>query len=226
MYLPCLFLSWLTVATIQKAAKDVSFASRTYIIAAICVLCVVFLPEKNVLPNFKYVFPFYILGHLLAEQSSVMVNIFLRMKKVVIGTSAIIFLACYLMWSKPCYLMWSKDSYVYTTPFVLGYENIPNIMLRYVGALSGTALFSWVAFLGWKKIGGSIVCELGNGSLYVYVLQMFFFSIYAHLNITPPKHQTVLYVCLPILSFLLAYLFLLGGKATKRIPLSIALFGR
>ena len=83
-------------------------------------------------------------------------------------------------------------------------------------------------FWGWKTTKNTVILELGRNSLYIYILQIFFFYVYPRFKILPQMHYSAwTYFALPFLSFILSNVFLFTGKGLKKVPLlGLVFFGK
>ncbi len=142
--------------------------ARRFFLPAYILSCVVvwLVPDHGNLFLFKYVYPFFQLGYLLAARAwkpGPLPNWFL-------GVASVVTVAAYLKWN--------TSTYIYNSKMALTAENARNILLRYIAGVAASALM-FAIIRGWHERAGaatrSALGALGRGSLYIYILQGYVF---------------------------------------------------
>jgi fucose 4-O-acetylase-like acetyltransferase len=218
-YLPTLFLSWLTVALFEVCARKAIHPLRGVLLVALC-LFFLYLPENRsvIILYLKFMLPFYCAGYLLAENRQLLHSA-LQWKWVGIGVSA----AAYIL----CYYFWNQSSYIYGSVSVLNLDNLPAILLRYVAGFAGCALFSYLAYLLKSFLNRPLIREFGKESIYIYITQLLICILSLHIHVNRPAGMGFILYLLPPVAFLLTYLFMLLGPASRKIPiLGLLCYGR
>jgi fucose 4-O-acetylase-like acetyltransferase len=132
---------------------------------------VLFLPEYGNVVMFKFMFPFFQVGYLLSAVR------FTRVagwrKYVLCGLGTFITAAAYAFWE--------KETYIYQSGMALAAENIGSILLRFAAGVAGSAVVMMLLHRVCAWLGGSVrdaVAALGRDSIYVYILQTYFFLLF------------------------------------------------
>ncbi len=169
-----------------------------------CFAGVLLLPDWEVLANFKYTFPFFLIGYHLAKRGVVepKARVWLVLVPLVVL----------------CFWLWRPDTYVYVSG--VGLENWRNIGVRY---LSGVALSAAFVLL-WRRVdrGWKPLVILGSRSLDVYIIQTYVFLLL--MRVEHPLKGDFVYTCLvaPLLAAVVCGVSVAGGGVIRRFPLAAA----
>ncbi|MGF2035810.1 MAG: acyltransferase family protein [Nostoc sp. CmiVER01] len=211
-FLWALFGAIVTIALIKRFKHDGLYG----IVLSFCV--VIMIPDKGNIPLFKYTFPFFCIGYFLAQQKE-----YLELEAV---KRSKLLLAAAIFFTILCYLLWSTETYIY----VSGMTNFRSSILRY---FSGFVASIVIMRLIWELYNFSstffrwFICEIGKGSLYIYILQTYFFTFASKFQY--PFHHNFLFLLFiyPMSALLLSFCLLQVGKISERnVLVSKFLFGR
>lgn len=211
-FLWALFGAIVIIALIKRFKHDGLYG----MVLSFCV--VLMIPDKGNIPLFKYTFPFFCIGYLLAQQKEYLELEAVKRSKLLL-TVALFF----TIW---CYLLWSTETYIY----VSGMTNFRSNILRYFAGFVASIV---IMRLSWKLYNFSstsfrwFICEIGKGSLYIYILQTYFFTFASKFQY--PLHHNFLFLLsiYPMSALLLSFCLLQVGNIFERNALvSKFLFGR
>jgi fucose 4-O-acetylase-like acetyltransferase len=210
-FLWALFFSILLVSSLKSIEKDNVYG------LVLMFFAVLLLPDKGNVYLFQYTFPFFCIGYLVAR-NKMCLKFTGRKKKIILLSSFIFAIISYVAWNTQTYIYVSRMS------------NLYSILLRY---FAGVVFCIFTMYLFYKFYHFShinlrnFLCRIGKGSLYIYILQTYFF-IYA------PKFQhlfnnsfVLTSIIYPVLAILLAICFTEVGNLSKHNTLvAKLLFGR
>lgn len=211
-FLICLFASWLVVLILEELKWD-----RIEVLAMASVTILV-IPDFSIMAFFKYTFPFYCIGR-EAFRRGWRPGAPPKIAEVVVMLA---FVAVFLA----SLVVWNDRSYVYVSGSNITAGNLENIALRFVAGLGGTgAAAILIGYLA-RFFPSRFVERLGQGSIYIYVLQIFMFSVVYRL-IPGPMDMPGATIAIAVSAVLVAgALEAVGSLATYCWLLSICLFGR
>ncbi len=191
-----------------------------YIISFFLVLL---LPEYGNIVMFKYMYPYFQVGFLLASRPSLHWSDGARFCLVGGALSVAVL----------CYLSWDRNSYIYFSGMHLSQGNFWNICIRYLGGFAGSVFAIEALKFLYGKINRKIengIETLGRDSIYIYILQGYAYIIVARIftkwmpQIDEGWFHTLLGI---ILGILVAVACWLGGKILTYNPLmGQILFGK
>jgi fucose 4-O-acetylase-like acetyltransferase len=132
---------------------------------------------------FKFMFPFFQVGYLLSA---------VRFTPVTGQRKNVLFVFAAAI-TATAYVLWENKTYIYGSGMVLTVENIPIIALRLVAGLAGSVLIMMLLHRASALVGGGVrgaVAMLGRDSLYVYILQTYFFVLFNRVSWKlPPLYE-------------------------------------
>ena len=138
-------------------------------------LPILFLPEFQNVPLFKYTYPFFQIGYALARWGVPSVFVRRRLPFFLISTALAV----------TCYIAWKGDTFVYISGMWPSPDNLPRMALRYSGAIT----MSLAVLYGLHFIHGKLpekaklpLYAFGRDSIYIYILQNYFFMIVARVG--------------------------------------------
>ncbi len=155
-----------TVLTVViKAIAPKQYFSGAYLASLLAVL---FLPESGWLYLFKYIYPFFQLGYVVAGQAQ---------RRLPPARGGVLF------WSAAaigaiCLELSSPVTSVYVSGMRLIGSNVGPILLRWLGGVSGSVSALYILFWIFRAIPAGIrqvLQRLGADSLFVYIMQGYFF---------------------------------------------------
>jgi fucose 4-O-acetylase-like acetyltransferase len=146
---------------------------------------VLFLPETGNLIMFKFMFPFFQVGYLISA---------VRFTSLATGRGIALFLFAAVL-TVAVYTLWEKETYIYQSGMVLTLDNLRFILMRLIAGLAGSALIMMILHQAYTRLGTGIrdaVAALGRDSIYVYILQTYFFILFNRVSWRlPPMHEPV-----------------------------------
>jgi len=181
------------------------------------------LPERANLPMLKYMFPYFLTGYYCASIEGLAVR-----KRTYIW----VFVGSFFL-TAALYVIWRKEDYIYNSGMLLADGNSLPVAVRY---LSGfvvsifSALMIHQGYLRSSKWLQGVVTSLGRGSIYIYILQGYLFTLI--LQVAPRYFRPIASVPLGILialalGLLVAFSCLWLGRAiSSNQILAAVLFGR
>ncbi len=199
-----LWFLWAAFFSMVLTAALKRFGADGWAGSLACFAGVLLLPDWEVLANFKYTFPFFLIGYHLARRGveEPKAAVWLVLVPLVVS----------------CFLLWRPDTYVYVSG--MGLENWRNIGVRY---LSGVALSAAFVML-WRRVdrGWEPLVALGSKSLDVYIIQTYVFLLLT--RVEHPLKGNFVYTCLvaPLLAAAVCWASFAGGRAIRRFPLAAA----
>ncbi|MCC5658864.1 acyltransferase family protein [Nostoc sp. XA010] len=211
-FLWALFMSIITIAFLKRFNYDKLYG----IVLSFCV--VLLIPDKGNIPLFKYTFPFFCIGYLLAQQKEHL--------ELEVANKSKLLLTGALFLTISSYLLWNTKTYIY----VSGMTNFWSVTLRYFTGFVASILVMQLVWKFYKFSSKSFrwfICEIGKGSLYIYILQTYFFTFASKFQY--PLHHNFLFLLsiYPMSAFLLSFCLLQIGNFSERNALvSKLLFGR
>ena len=146
---------------------------------------VLILPDKKVLPYFKYTYPFFQIGYLTSLHG--IPPVFLKHK------AAIFTAACAA--SVICFFLWQQETYIYNSKMRLSFINMKDISVRYISGtvLSIAALYTLFAVNNKIPKKTAWLFEIwGRESIYIYIIQSFVFTANAYILHWVPTLKTTL----------------------------------
>jgi fucose 4-O-acetylase-like acetyltransferase len=165
-FLWALFLSVAATAVCRYAGKWFT------IVYPLSWLPILFLPEFQNVPLFKYTYPFFQIGYALARWGVPSVLVRRRLPLFLISTAlAIVF-----------YIAWREETFVYISGMWPSPDNLPRMALRYAGAITMSAAVLYALWFIHGKLPEKMKAPLyafGRDSIYIYILQNYFFMIVA-----------------------------------------------
>ncbi|NJR18130.1 MAG: acyltransferase family protein [Calothrix sp. CSU_2_0] len=211
-FLWALFAAITIIALVKRFGHDKPYG----IILSFC--AVLMIPDKVNIPLFKYTFPFFCIGYLLAQRRE-------SPKLETVKKSKLLFAAA-CFFTILSYIFWHPETYVYVSQMT----NIRSVILRYFGGFVASIVMLQVS---WKLYSFSslsfrwLLCEIGKGSLYIYILQSYFFDFASKFQYPLPNNFLFLLSIYPMSAFLLSFCLLQVGNLSERNALiSKFLFGR
>jgi fucose 4-O-acetylase-like acetyltransferase len=152
--LGCLLLT----ALVKKAGRSFHLA---YFLSFFLVLC---LPDNNNFVYFKFMYPFFQSGYLIASRWPIVLS---KTRKISIVFPTAVIAAI-------TYGLWSKSTYIYTTGMLLSNGNWANVLLRYVGGFSASLvaifLIYQLSILVTPRVN-KLISNFGRDSIYIYIIQ-------------------------------------------------------
>jgi fucose 4-O-acetylase-like acetyltransferase len=218
-----LWFLWALLGAIMITSAIRALGRHFWIAYAASFFGVLLLTERGNWPLFKYIYPYFQAGYLVAALG----NVSLSRKRsaavfAVAGALTVVF-----------YLLWNRDTYVYVSQMALVPGNLGNIALRWAAGFSA----SLVAILTLKYLFPKtpsrlrlIVERLGQDSIYIYILQGYFFTAFS-LVVSMWSSQIAglslgSWVAVPF-GLLVASLCWVGGRvAAKSDTIAALFFGR
>ncbi|MBK1882377.1 acyltransferase family protein [Luteolibacter pohnpeiensis] len=204
------FLSMVITAALKWGKFDHVFGC---IVAILVVLAV---PDYEVLANFKYTFPFFVIGYQCAK-----LGVFSKVKLGLPGWIAI------GAASVGCWYLWTERTYIYVSGMALDAGNLTHVLVRYA-----SGLFLGLSFLGvWSVIHrrclGSMFNSLGRRSLDIYIVQNYAFVALIHFNFPMKNSPWFALTMAPWIALLVCIIAVFAGWVMERIPIfSSLLLGR
>lgn len=194
-----------------------------FLIAIITFATLFILPEINHVDMLQYMLPFFISGYLFSSREVSFMRLlkhpFLRFLPAIVSILI--------------YALWSTDTYIYTTGMSLESSNLPNILLRYVGGFSLSIMFLQlfhILFNYTPKFYCDHIKNWGSDSIYIYILQTYFFVIAAKVSHSfLPMIENALISLVMSLSIgipVTALCWLIGSYISKNKLLALLLFGK
>lgn len=166
---------------------------------------------------FKYVLPYFIIGYFFARYEGRLRFLYRPVLIASVGLVA----------SGVCYAMWTERTYVYLSKMALTDGNGPVVLFRYLaGAISSLTALA-LMFLLYKVTPQRDLVRLGQGSLYVYILQIYIFTLQgAAWDGTHALNGSLWFslVIAPIAAVVFSFGFLELGVAANRFPLLARVF--
>ena len=191
---------------------------------AIITFATLFIPPQNShVDMLQYMFPFFISGYLFSSREASFMRLikypFLRFLPVIVSILI--------------YALWSRDTYIYTTGMSFESSNLPNILLRYVGGYSLSIMFLQllhILFNYTPKFYSDHIKKWGSASIYIYILQTYFFVIAAKLSHSffPMIENSLVSLLMSLLIGVpvTALCWLIGSYISKNKVLALLLFGK
>lgn len=187
--------------------------------AASSILCCLFVPDFGKLYLFKFMFPFFWAGYLAAQNPG--------WRQKIAGSKWIPGVA--VAGAIASWFFWNENAYVYVSMMTFSHDNAGVILFRFAAGVLASGAALWIfhqAFLRWR--GHQPVTWLGTRSLYIFVLQSYFFSAigqFTHRAAAPPHFSGVLsFTAAPVLALILAVAFGLASRWIEKSPLLALLF--
>lgn len=144
---------------------------------------VLLLPEHGNLIMLKFMFPFFQVGYLLSAVRFAPITGWKRNGLFVFA--AII--------TSTVFALWEKKTYIYESGMTLTAHNVPTILLRLVAGLAGSVLVMMLLQRMCARLGDrprEVVAAIGSDSIYVYILQTYFFILLSRVSWRlPPLSQ-------------------------------------
>ena len=168
----------------------------------------------------KYVLPYFAIGYFLAKHEDRLRFLY---RPVLIGSVG--FVA-----SGVCYAMWDERTYVYVSKMALTGDNGFVVLFRYVAsAIVGVTALA-LMYLLYHVTPQRDLVRLGQGSLYVYILQIYFFIVLTAVwDGTHALNGSLWYslAFAPMTAMVFSFGFLELGVTANRFPrLARVFFGR
>jgi fucose 4-O-acetylase-like acetyltransferase len=178
-------------------------------------------PETGRLYLSKFTYPFFWLGYLMAKDREVFSRLSASrpvLLVAVVGTVA-------------AYYFWDDATFVYSTRMVFTSGTAGTILFRLAAGVLASAVALWLMhrlFLRWPS---SALVWLGTRSLYVFILQNYFFiAVQKHFGegtVSPPNGLLLTGIVALPLAIAVALVCAWAGSFAERIPLvSLFFFGR
>jgi fucose 4-O-acetylase-like acetyltransferase len=211
-FLWALFFSGLIVFLIKSIGKD-----NIYGLVLMCCLLFV-IPDIGNMALLQYTFPFFCFGYLAAKNKTF--PKFLDSKKcaLIVSSSFVLTIIGYILWNEQTYIYVSKMSNLYL------------VALRYVAGaatcISMLYLFHKLYLFSHASLR-NFLCKMGAGSLYIYILQSYFFELISKFQYPSPSNFLATALIYPALAILLSFCFFEIGSLSKYNALAAKLlFGR
>jgi len=129
-----------------------------------------FLPDTSPIYLFKYTFPFFVIGFYATRID------FHTYTNKKINILTIIFLLASII----CILLWQDNTYIYVTKMTLSYDNIFNIIFRWIAGIV-ISIFIVLLLFRIKHIFpeklNNVLILAGKNSIYIYIIQTYAFLI-------------------------------------------------
>jgi fucose 4-O-acetylase-like acetyltransferase len=190
---------------------------------ALIFVAVMLLPNEQVAPLLKYMFPFFVGGFFLAEVEWVRVPA-RRILLVTLTASCV---------SVICYFFWKEDTYIYVSGMALTRDNVPVILFRYVSSAVTCVAVAGVLWYLEKVTPRQLkagIESIGRDSIYIYVLQIYAFLALlwvAQRYFAPGVDPWVNHLVALALGAAVTLACWLAGKALSMSPaLAALLFGK
>jgi fucose 4-O-acetylase-like acetyltransferase len=186
-------------------------------------LIVLLLPEKGIIYLFKYTFPFFQIGYLVAAYGAP--HFAIKHQGLATVIAGILSIACFMIWN--------KNTYIYTSQMALTIDNLSNIAFRFLASLIASVFFILFLMHIYSKIREKIklvFMAFGRDSIYIYILQVYIFMAIASLakNFLVPVTNSVFGAAISVcIGLAVTYACWLTGKIIARNNLARRLlFGK
>ncbi len=218
-----LWFLWALVVALAVTALVKTTGKYFWVCYPLSTIAVFFLPETSIVFLFKYTYPFFQIGFLLADGKLPSLN---RSRRyLLLIASGILTLACYALWT--------TETYIYASKMARTWENLPNIALLYTAGLGGSVVVMIAINLLFKFIPAKLQRQgvsLGKNSLSIYIIQTYIFvaldAVRRNFALPLPSEQAKIFVSL-FLGVALAYTCnVLGTYLTKNRWAALILFGK
>lgn len=163
-----LWFLWALLASLILTTIAHQFGKFSALVSAATFIGSLFFPDQDVLPLFKYTFPFFLIGYYLAAARPSFSIILLNKFNLLISGIASVIL----------FYLWKESTYVYVTGMKLIEGNMQNILLRYVAGIIVSIFALCLIDLLYKKINSrarEIIILFGKNSLYIYIISQYAF---------------------------------------------------
>ena len=201
-FLWAVFGATLVVAILRKFELD---RPGIFALAAIAFL---FAPEGAYIYLFKYTFPFFCMGYVLAKKDPATLPARLPAWGLILLVAA----------SLGCFLRWTTDTYVYTTRMWPAPANLPNITLRLVAGVVVSVLFIYLLLAIYRRTKSKLLSDWGRRSLDIYILHFFLVEILATLIHPVPNSYWFSWLAAPLLAAVICFLSYWAGAGLEKIP--------
>jgi fucose 4-O-acetylase-like acetyltransferase len=131
---------------------------------------VLLLPEYGSFIMLKFMFPFFQVGYLLSA---------VRFTPIA-GWKRNVLFALVAGITAAAYALWDQETYIYESGMTLTTVNVPVILLRFIGGFAGSTLAMMLLHQVYARLGNRVrdaVAALGRDSIYVYIIQTYFFIL-------------------------------------------------
>jgi len=185
--------------------------------------CVLLLPDRSIVPLFKYMFPFFVGGLFLASVDLSRV----RRSHVVLLTvlSGVV--------SVVCYAYWKDTTYIYVSGMSLAPQHVPVLVFRYVASAVTCVSVAGLIFLAqpWTPARLKAWIETaGRDCIYIYILQVYAFGVLARLSehfFQPIANPALGHVVAIAFGLLMTFgCWLVGSFLSRNATSAQVLFGR
>ncbi len=216
-----LWFLWALLASIILTAA-LKYTGRFFWVAySLSLVAVLLLPDTGNLVMFKFTYPFFQVGFLVAARRSEAAR-FMHCRPLVYTT----FVAALV-----CYFLWNADTFIYSSGMSLGHGNWHHVALRFASGIFGSicvlAISTRVyAFLPQRlKVA---LQALGRDSIYIYILQTYAFVFVDRLASNTHFSGSVLSYMMALLigTWAAGVCWLLGRLMVMNPIVASLLFGR
>jgi fucose 4-O-acetylase-like acetyltransferase len=159
-----LWFFWALLGCLLLTALVKKMGRYFYLIYPLSFFAVLCLPDHNNLVYFKFMYPFFQSGYLIASRWPMAMG---ETKKIAIVMPATVVAAV-------SYGLWSHSTYIYTTGMLLSNGNWSNVLLRYVGGFSASVVALFLIYRLSKLVTpkvNQLVSNFGRDSIYIYIIQ-------------------------------------------------------
>lgn len=200
------FLPVLLLFTIIGAIINVKF-KYNYIGWSISCIIVFLIPDYTLVPEIKYLLPFFIVGIFLKDLNWKKWNI------LIVIVSVLIF--SYL------FTIYNKEYFIYNTSFLpFDISILKIVIIRYIAGITGIIIITWLCFFITSKKIILILAKLGTLTLPIYVVHQNFFLINRII-----KFQTDSFLIMSFISLMIILLSIVFYKMCSFLKLKRLLFG-
>jgi fucose 4-O-acetylase-like acetyltransferase len=194
---------------------------KAWFAVASSVLITLLVPDFGKLYLFKFTYPFFCLGYLAAQQREV--------TAMVCRNKPVLFLAGVA--GVMAFLGWREETYVYVSKMTVTSHTAGIIIFRLAAGIVASIAALWLMHLLYQRLPRKWVIWLGNRSLYIFILQTYFFATLTRaLRPEPPhalRNQLIALTLAPVVAALLAGGFGLASRMAERFPtMALLFFGR
>jgi fucose 4-O-acetylase-like acetyltransferase len=218
-----LWFLWALVGSLVLTSVARAFGRFWAIAAVLLFLALLAVRDIAMLHLFKYTYPFFFLGHVIAT------------KNIRAPSSAQIAVVTVVagIGSAVCFALWHEETYIYVSKMAINAANVPNIALRYIaGVLAST--FALCLFYGGYRLTPdrlrNAVTRAGSDSIFIYILSSYAFILLLQLAskfLVPPKSSAVVALISVVAGCAITYVcWLIGHRISANPTAARVLFGK
>jgi hypothetical protein len=123
------------------------------------------LPDNGIMFLIKFMLPFFLIGYHCFKRREIL--------EKYSGNYLLLFLLALL--GGYCYSSWDRNTFIYISKMTLNETNVPIIIFRFFSSLIVSISISLFCFQIYKKLPFPTMNKIGSKSLYIYILQSYFF---------------------------------------------------